>query len=310
MANSKSKSVGRVGGCFRGELPLRSLSASARLLLGRLDGVLWIPMGDVFTSDGSATPFWVGVGGNSGSSRSRTGKTPRGGERRRARPLNGSSSSSSCAAGAGNGRGEGLFIERLGLAPIPPIGRRIGLSDSAIGGPDMFAAAVSGSTGSEAGWFSDAPSSCAVSCWSSSFLPVLLGRESAGALACPCARWALRRSRMSGLARPRLALVGEAKEGRRRRADGLLLAPCPASSDEGASEALTGTLEVGDVLRRLGADVSISGRPCACSRLSSCSCRVIKYRDNLYECMTASTPGIQGVTQFQHQPVRRPTLFC
>ena len=56
---------GCVGGGLRG---LRGEDLSVVLLgrLGRLLGVLWIPVGSVVTT-GSGMPSWVGVGGSSGS---------------------------------------------------------------------------------------------------------------------------------------------------------------------------------------------------------------------------------------------------
>lgn len=56
---------GCVGGGSRG---LRGEDLSVVLLgrLGRLLGVLWIPVGSVVTT-GSGMPSWVGVGGSSGS---------------------------------------------------------------------------------------------------------------------------------------------------------------------------------------------------------------------------------------------------
>jgi|GraSoiStandDraft_24_1057298.scaffolds.fasta_scaffold2630664_2 hypothetical protein len=58
---------------------------------------------------------------------------------------------------------------------------------------------------------------------------------------------------MSGLDRARLALVGDANDGRFN----LVERRVALSDDAGSLDSFTGTLVVGDVLRRLGADVSI-----------------------------------------------------
>lgn len=114
-----SSSGCRKSGCLRGELFI--FAARALLLLGRLDGVLCIPGGEVTTEDGSERPFCVGVGGSSGSSGWISGRTPGGGDRRSRLPLNGSMSSSSSAEGGGRGLGKSLVGDLLGLKDkLPP----------------------------------------------------------------------------------------------------------------------------------------------------------------------------------------------
>lgn len=200
-------------------------------------------------------PFSVGVGGSSGSSGSSgswMGRTPRGKDLRSALPLKGSNSSSSCADGGGKGRGDGWFSDRRGFPRIPPRNRRFGLC-----GSDTSASApILGCIGSDAGRFSDAPSSCAVNaCSSTATLPALVERLCSGALGCPSVRDALRCSSTSGFARTRLALVGDAKEGRRLLLERLV---APLDDDRAEpSDPLNRTLVVGEVLRRLGAASSI-----------------------------------------------------
>ena len=107
---------------------------AALLLKARLEGVLWIPAGEVFREAGSVIPFSVGVGGSSGSSSGTTGtvgRTPVGGERCRTRPRKGSIGSSSSVGGGGKGLGEGLWAilrVREGKAPAPC---RVGVVDPA-----------------------------------------------------------------------------------------------------------------------------------------------------------------------------------
>lgn len=233
-------STGKIGGCLSGELLI--LSANALLLLGRLVGVLWIPIGEVLIEVGSDIPFSVGVGGSSGSSDS---GAPGGGERRNTRPLNGFISSSSSAEGGGNGRGDGLFGVLRGLEAIAPVARRTGLH----------------------GWSADidcdrcgsrlpASLSCCI-CRLSELLcrevSLLLTTDIVGASCEGRPLETLLRSRISGFDRARLAFVGDAKDGICRRADRFN----NPSEDGGASEPPTGTLVVGDVFRRFGAEESI-----------------------------------------------------
>ena len=139
LAGGLVRSDGRRGGCFRGEL--LSFSARALLLNARLEGVLWIPAGEVLTEAGSDIPFSVGVGGSSSSSTGTlgtVGRTPVGGERCRTRPRKGSmkgSSSSVSVGGGGKGLGEGLWAilrVREGKVPAPCcVPCRVGVVDPA-----------------------------------------------------------------------------------------------------------------------------------------------------------------------------------
>jgi hypothetical protein len=65
----------------------------------------------------------------------------------------------------------------------------------------------------------------------------------------------VRRSRISGFVRARLALVGETKDGRRLLVERLVASPDDNGAD--ASDPLNATLEVGEVFRRFGAEVSM-----------------------------------------------------
>lgn len=58
---------------------------------------------------------------------------------------------------------------------------------------------------------------------------------------------------MPGFDLARLAFVGDAKDGRFSREERRVT----LSDEAGPSDSFTGTLEVGDVFRRLGADASI-----------------------------------------------------
>lgn len=141
-------------------------------------------------------------------------------------------SSSSSADGGGRGRGEGFVGVLLGrIAKAPP-------------------ALLTGLPGR-----STVAGSSALPWW----LVGLPGSEAAGTGAddasADCrALDEARRWRMSGLDRARLALVGDANEGRFSREERRVA----LSDDEGSLDSLfTDTLVVGDVLRRFGADASI-----------------------------------------------------
>lgn len=88
----------------------------------------------------------------------------------------------------------------------------------------------------------------------------LLGTEDAEESLSSSLSWSLldeaRRCRTSGLDRARLDLVGDANEGRFSRDERRVA----LSIEEGSLVWSTGTLVVGEVLRRLGADDSIGRR--------------------------------------------------
>lgn len=238
------------------------MAANALLLLGRLDGVLWMPAGDVIITEGSERPFCVGVGGNSGSgsgaSRRTAGNTPGGGDRRSLLPLNGSmsSSSSSSAEGGGRGRGEGFVGVLCGRADKRPPALLTGLpgrctvalsfplASSLCSRPVSDSCSVRAVIGSLAlpWWLGGLPASEAAG-------------TGAGDASADCrALDEVRRWRMSGFDRARLALVGEANDGRFSREERRVV----LSDEEGSSgSSFTDTLVVGDVLRRFAADVSI-----------------------------------------------------
>ncbi|KAK5633290.1 hypothetical protein RRF57_009003 [Xylaria bambusicola] len=158
-------------------------------------------------------------------------------------------SSSSSAEGGGKGLGEGLLGVLLGLIARLPAVVLTGLF-----GCSTVALSFSTPSPSCSRPVSDACSNWAVtrSVTLPSWLVGLPGSEAAGGSSSSLGWLALRLWRISGLERARLALVGDAKDGRFNREDRRV-----ALSEEGSLDSFTGTLVVGDVLRRLGADASI-----------------------------------------------------
>lgn len=236
-------SGGRKGGCFSGDDVL-SLSANALLRLGRREGVLCIPDGGVLTTGSGRS----GVGGSSGSGTSTSGSTPRDtpGIVRPDIAFNNSSSTS------GAGGGSGLGVGRVGVPAGPSrlAGDRRTLSPS-----DAGRATPSREPDRSSIWVLIARVK----------LPVLSGvaaREAdGGASGEDRSRlgWLSRRLRMSGLCRSRLARVGEANDGR------LGNDPAGGSASRGVVDSVsgwTGTAVRGDVLRLLGAEVSIAAQLC------------------------------------------------
>lgn len=238
----------RAGGCLRGEL-LGLLFSLHR------NGLEWIPRGGVDETISGTE------GGNSGSGISDSGSgsdsgieaegrpgASGGGDRRRTRPRNGLASSSSSEAGGGNGRGFGLFGVRLAAAPMLPPARRIDRPAPGVGSASSVLPTSLSNTLSARRIAKSSDGLCSTG-------------SSLGA--CGKARRALglfwgdverRLSRISGLWCARLALVGEAKDGRFRRA------VVSASGDVGVVDAPAMSREVrGDVRRRFGADSSIAG---------------------------------------------------
>lgn len=185
----------------------------------------------------------MGVGGSSGSSGN---GAPGGGERRSTRPLNGLTNSSSSVEGGGNGRGDGLFGVLRGLAAIAPVARRTGLHGGlAKGGcarctSRPSAASVSLPFRSISGFCCESISAKKPS-----------ASDATGASLDSRVLEAFLRSRMSGLDRARLALVGDANDGICRLVDRL------TDPSEGGAEPSIGTLVVGEVFRRFEAEGSI-----------------------------------------------------
>lgn len=159
------------------------------------------------TAAGSDRPACIGVGGRSGSSRSMRGRTPVGGDRLRPRRWKGSTTSSSSCARGGNGRGDGRLIG-FPLGPGLPVKPRAAV---AMTRPscDLRAPPLPASRSLLGPFGSDAR-------WSSSSLPVTLDF---------CV---VRRLAMSEFVRFRLALVGEAKDGRRGFVEVALASPAGA----------------------------------------------------------------------------------
>ena len=248
---------------FEGELLI--LSARDLLLLGRLDGVLWIPDGGVLTTGSGCS----GVGGSSGSSCTTSGITPAG-DRCSPLPTKGLRiSSSSSGPGGGSGRGLGLIDERRGFAVNPPPTFRAGdfakLALILLAGAlkrlldvplASWLASIDPSPGSATSG-SDSLSSCALSALSTSSPSPsgLPGLDALGSASCAEVEAAgCRLLNMSGLCRARLAFVGDAKDG---RIDRLVLELGGESVGVVDLFASIATELVGDVLRRLGADNSI-----------------------------------------------------
>ncbi|KLU87306.1 hypothetical protein MAPG_06307 [Magnaporthiopsis poae ATCC 64411] len=174
--------------------------------------------------------------------------------------------SSSAGPGGGSGRGGSLTGVLLGIADSRPPGPPMFLSGDRDGSRlwlvppcDASLPSTSCSRWPSAGSDTSLPASlasCDASCsGGAAAAPLLLARAAAAA-----AVVALRLSRTSGLCLARLALVGEAKDGR----------PSPLDKAPGAGSVgvmlvwwspfwllFTGTDLLGDVFRRLGADVSI-----------------------------------------------------
>jgi hypothetical protein len=198
-----------------------------------------MPEGGVLTTGSGLS----GVGGSSGSGTSTSGSTPR--FLVATRPvMTLSSSSSTSGAGGGSGRGG-----RTGL--LGP--RRRG------GEPKILPPLLGGKEGGSRPRVPDRRSN-----WERMALarpPVLsgvVGRDAAWGVSGEERRrlgWLSRRRRISGLWRSMLARVGEAKDGlvgeepRRRGASWM--------EAEGCSSGWTATAVRGEVLRRLGAEVSM-----------------------------------------------------
>ena len=238
-----STSSARSGGCFSGE------SFLGLLLSFHLEGLLlWIPFGGVDE---------MGSGTESGSSGSGGGGilTPVLGERLNVRPRKGFKSSVPSGAGGGNGLGTGFAGERRGAAVKLPLalltepadlaGSELrGRSSSASGSGSLVAAPAAG------------VSACAVKrsvrlCSLPASLPRRreVSREGDD-FAGDCDRLL---SRIWGLCRERLALVGEAKEGLCDRAAEVAVLSPPVGVDA------VGIVSEyrGEVRRRLGVDSSI-----------------------------------------------------
>jgi hypothetical protein len=236
-------SGGRKGGCFSGEDVL-SLSASALFRLGRREGVLCIPDGGVLTTGSGCS----GVGGSSGSGTTTSGSTPRDAPGRMRPDIAFNNSSSTSGAGGGSGLGVGLVGVLPGPGRLAGDRRTLSPSDPARAPPSRVPERSSI-------WVLIARVK----------LPVLSGvaaREAEGGASGEDRSrlgWLSRRLRTSGLYRLRLARVGEANDGR--------LGDDPAGGrasrdvvDSGSG--CTGTAVRGDVLRLLGAEVSIAAQLC------------------------------------------------
>lgn len=228
----------RKGACFSGEFFLGLLPDFQR------DGLLWIPLGGVDE---------IGSGTDGGSSGSGGGgiEIPVRGDRRLVRPTKGFNSSSPSGPGGGKGRGLGMLSDLLGAARIPNVATG---GSSEVGSPSASRdvaspSASASSTASPASLAAIAPEPRSGDAGPEKSLP-MRGRRRAG----------LRRgladlggdadrllSRISGLYRAILALVGEAKDGRLRL------------SREVASVTVSLSLGSGGVVRRrFGADSSIA----------------------------------------------------
>jgi hypothetical protein len=233
------RSGGRKGGCFSGEDVL-SLSASALFRLGRREGVLCIPDGGVLTTGSGCS----GVGGSSGSGTTTSGSTPRDAPGRIRPDIAFNNSSSTSGAGGGSGLGVGLVGVLPGPGRLAGDRRTLSPSDPARAPPSRVP---------------ERSSICVLIARVK--LPVLSGvaaREAeGGASGDDRSRlaWLSRRLKMSGLYRLRLARVGEANDGRLGD-DPAGGRPSRDAVDSGSG--CTGTAVRGDVLRLLGAEVSIA----------------------------------------------------
>lgn len=221
-----------------------SLSANALFRLGRREGVLCIPDGGVLTTGSGCS----GVGGSSGSGTTTSGNTPRDAPGSVRPDIAFSNSSSTSGAGGGSGLGVGLVGVLAGPSRLAGDRRTLSPSDPARAPPSRMP---------------ERSSICVLIARVK--LPVLSGvaaREAErGASGEDRSRlgWLSLRLRISGLYRSILARVGDAKEGRLGDDPVGGRASCGVV-DSGSGCTATATAVRGDVLRLLGAEVSIAAQ--------------------------------------------------
>lgn len=214
------------------------------------NGLLWIPRGGV-DDTGSGT-----AGGSSGSGGGGI-DTPVFGDRRNVCPMKGFSSSSPSGAGGGSGLGLGFAGDLRGAAAKLPLILRTDRPE--LGPASLWRVSSFSRPGSLAGIFSAVVSGRVVSTSAKlCSLPAMLGRRAVGRELEGFDGEAERLlSRIWGLCRARLALVGDAKDGRLRR-------DVEASGDWGvAAPPADAPAELrGETRLRLGADSSMAMRCC------------------------------------------------